>query len=187
MPTSEFLLEIGVEEIPAWMIEPALEHLRRLLLEGFEKLRLAPKASLTLETYATPRRLVAFSPQLPARQPDSEEWLTGPPKAAPQQAAESFARKMGTDISRLTSTTTPKGEYWAYRRQEKGKKTEELLPALLPEAVLGVYFPRTMYWTGRGGPRFIRPIRSLLALYGDRKSTRLNSSHIQKSRMPSSA
>ena len=27
------------------------------------------------------------------------------------------------------------------------------------QMILGIYFPKTMYWTGKGGPRFIRPIR----------------------------
>ena len=33
--------------------------------------------------------------------------------------------------------------------------------------ILGIYFPKTMYWTGKGGPRFIRPIRWIVALLGD--------------------
>lgn len=168
MSIRELLLEIGTEEIPAWMIEPALDHLRRLLLEGLKKLRLGDEEDIVLATYATPRRLVAYVPALPAKQPDTEELLTGPPKAAPPQAAESFARKMSADASRLTTVSTPKGEYWAFRRREKGKNTEALLKELLPEVVLGIHFPKTMYWAGKGGPRFIRPIRSLLALYGGR-------------------
>ena len=173
MPSNEFFLEIGTEEIPDWMIEPALDHLRRLLLEGFEKLRLggggqAGMPVTTVETHATPRRLAAYVPELADRQPDTEELLTGPPKAAPPQAREAFARKLGVDPGKLSVTSTPKGEYWAFKRREKGKKTTELLPALLPEVVLGIPFPKTMYWTGKNGPRFIRPIRSLLALYGGR-------------------
>jgi glycyl-tRNA synthetase beta chain len=173
LPSNEFFLEIGTEEIPDWMIEPALAHLRRLLLEGFEKLRLAGDGQAgmpvtSIETHATPRRLVAHVPELADRQPDTEELLTGPPKAAPPQAREAFARKLGVDPGKLSVTSTPKGEYWAFKRREKGKKTTELLPVLLPEVVLGIYFPKTMYWTGKSGPRFIRPIRSLLALYGGR-------------------
>ncbi len=168
MPSSEFLLEIGTEEIPDWMIEPALDHLRRLLEEGLEKLRLTSDGAVPIETHATPRRLVAFCPDLPDRQPDTEQLLQGPPKAAPPQAAAAFARKMGTSPANLTVVATPKGEYWAFRRKQEGKPTAELLKAALPEVILGIYFPRTMYWAGKNGPRFIRPIRSLLALYAGR-------------------
>ena len=38
----------------------------------------------------------------------------------------------------------------------------------LPELILSIPFPKTMYWTGKGGPRFIRPIRWLVALFGAR-------------------
>ncbi len=33
--------------------------------------------------------------------------------------------------------------------------------------ILQIYFPKTMYWTGKGGPRFIRPIRWIVALLGE--------------------
>ena len=71
-----FLLEIGTEEIPDWMIPTALENLRL----SFEKLEI-PHDSVRLD--ATPRRLVLRAEGLPARQPDSVERVLGPPKAAP--------------------------------------------------------------------------------------------------------
>jgi glycyl-tRNA synthetase beta chain len=37
----------------------------------------------------------------------------------------------------------------------------------LPALILKIYFPKTMYWTGKGGPRFIRPIRWMVALLGE--------------------
>jgi glycyl-tRNA synthetase beta chain len=168
LPTNEFLLEIGSEEIPDWMIEPALADLARLLAEGFQKLRLVSDGAPHIETYATPRRLVAYTPSLPDRQPDTEELLTGPPVKAPAQAKESFARKMDVDPAKLQVSSTPKGEYWAFQRKEKGKKTAKLLRTLLPDVIGRIYFPKTMYWTGKNGPRFTRPIRSLLALYDGR-------------------
>ena len=66
-----FLLEIGTEEIPDWMIPNALENLHLL----FEKLAL-PHESVTLD--ATPRRLVLRVEGLPERQADSEERVLGP-------------------------------------------------------------------------------------------------------------
>src|SRR6185437_5131077 len=47
-----------------------------------------------------------------------------------------------------------------------GRGVIELLAEALPGIVLKLYFPKTMYWTGKGGPRFIRPIRWILALFG---------------------
>ena len=42
----------------------------------------------------------------------------------------------------------------------------EILAEALPEIILKIYFPKTMYWTGKSGPRFIRPIRWIVALLG---------------------
>ncbi len=155
--SNDFLLEVGVEEIPAWMIEPALAQLRKTLRDALKA---------DVQAFGTPRRLAAYIPGLPKYQPDTEELLTGPPKKAPQQAAEAFANKCGVPVSRLKTMTTPKGEYWSFLKKEKGQKTVALLQTLLPKTILGLHWPKTMYWTAKNGPRFIRPIRSLLALFG---------------------
>ncbi len=159
---SELLLEIGVEEIPAWMIEPALADLTKKLAQAFTEARLGEP---TIDTYATPRRITVHVPDLEPMQPDVEELLAGPPKAAPPQAAEAFAKKCGVSKKKLHIMATPKGEYWAYQKKIKGVKTAALLRTLLPEIILKIHWPKTMYWAGKNGPRFIRPIRSLLALY----------------------
>ena len=61
-------------------------------------------------------------------------------------------------------------ECWVVEAQVK----EEWLP--------NYYAPRILYWLDK---HYFYPLR--IEQYRDRKSTRLNSSHIQKSRMPSSA
>ena len=155
-----FLLEIGVEEIPDWMIPDALENLRVL----FEKLEI-PHESVTLD--ATPRRLVLRAEGLPERQADSEERVLGPAKSAPAQAVAGFARKQGVKPEDLAVETTPKGEYYSFIRKVPGRLTKDILAEALPGIILQIYFPKTMYWTGKGGPRFIRPIRWIVALLGD--------------------
>lgn len=60
---AEFLLEIGVEEIPDWMIEPACEHLKRNFLGVLTETGLAE--GVTCATHATPRRLVLAAWQVP--------------------------------------------------------------------------------------------------------------------------
>ena len=155
-----FLLEIGTEEIPDWMIPDALENLRLL----FEKLAI-PHDSVTMD--ATPRRLVLRADGLPARQADSEERVLGPPKSAPAQAVAGFARKQGVAPADLAVETTPKGEYYTFTRKVAGRPIKDILADALPGIVLGIYFPKTMYWTVKGGPRFIRPIRWIVALLGE--------------------
>jgi glycyl-tRNA synthetase beta chain len=155
-----FLLEIGTEEIPDWMIPAALENLRLL----FEKLEI-PYESVTMD--ATPRRLVLRAEGLPARQADNEERVLGPPKSSPAQAVAGFARKQGIKPEDLAVETTPKGEYYCFTRKVAGRQTKDILAAALPGIILQIYFPKTMYWTAKGGPRFIRPIRWIVALLGE--------------------
>ncbi len=154
------MLEIGTEEIPDWMIPSALESLRLL----FEKLEI-PHESVAMD--ATPRRLVLRAEGLPERQADSEERVLGPAKSAPPQAVAGFARKQGVSVEQLSTETTPKGEYYALVKKVKGRRTIDILAEALPAAILGIYFPKTMYWTGKTGPRFIRPIRWIVALLGE--------------------
>jgi glycyl-tRNA synthetase beta chain len=155
-----FLLEIGTEEIPDWMIPDALENLRLL----FEKLAI-PHESVTMD--ATPRRLVLRADGLPAKQADSEERVMGPAKSAPPQAVAGFARKQGVAPETLTVETTPKGEYYTFTRKAPGRQIKDVLAEALPGIILQIYFPKTMYWTVKGGPRFIRPIRWIVALLGE--------------------
>jgi glycyl-tRNA synthetase beta chain len=155
-----FLLEIGTEEIPDWMIPAALVSLRVL----FEKLDIAHD-SVTLD--ATPRRLVLRAEGLPARQADSEERALGPAKSAPPKAVAGFARKHGVAPEALTVEATPKGDYYTFVRTVAGRTTRDILAEALGGIILQLNFPKTMYWTGKGGPRFIRPIRWIVALLGD--------------------
>ena len=155
-----FLLEIGTEEIPDWMIPAALGSLRVL----FEKLDIAYD-SVTMD--ATPRRLVLRAEGLPARQADSEERVLGPAKSAPPQAVAGFARKHGVAPEILTVESTPKGDYFTFVRTVAGRATRDILAGALGGIILQIGFPKTMYWTGKGGPRFIRPIRWIVALLGE--------------------
>jgi glycyl-tRNA synthetase beta chain len=154
-----FLLEIGTEEIPDWMIKDALESLHML----FERTGL-PHETIRLD--ATPRRLVLRAQGLPLRLPDRTERVQGPAKGAPAQAIAGFARKQGVTADDLILEVTAKGEYHAYIKRVAGRSMKDVLAEALPGIILGIYFPKTMYWTGRGGPRFIRPIRWIVGMLG---------------------
>ena len=159
-----FLLEIGCEEIPDWMILPALQHLRQLFDEVLSGNHLSGEVTAV---EATPRRLVLKAAGLKKRQADSEELAMGPPKSAGAGAAAGFAKKMGTTPNLLGVETTAKGEYLSFRKKIAGRDTAAILAEALPLLIPKIYFPKTMYWTGKGGVRFIRPIRWIVALLGE--------------------
>ena len=158
-----FLLEIGTEEIPDWMIEPALEQMRELFTAVSEEHRLGGTVS---RTDATPRRLVLRADGLAVKQPDEVRTISGPPVSSGTGAAQGFAKKMGARLEDLTKLATPKGEYWSYDKAVAGRNTADVLAEALPGLISKIYFPKTMYWTGKAGPRFIRPIRWIVALLG---------------------
>src|SRR5580658_10011981 len=150
----DFLLEIGTEEIPHWMIPGALAQLRKLDLLG-----------ATPRVDATPRRLVVQASGLPERTPDREEIVKGPPVASGEKAAAGFARKQGVDPSAMKIN----GSYYELHKSIPGRAATELLADSLPPAILGIQWPKTMYWTGgKTGPRFIRPIRWIVGLLDDK-------------------
>ncbi len=151
-----FLLEIGTEEIPDWMIAGALASLKGQLAE----------LGIEARMDATPRRLTARAEGLLDRLPDSEERVMGPPRAANPKAVEGFARKLGVSAEALKIEATAKGEYYTYLRHVEGRRMIDILAEALPGIILKITFPKTMYWTGKTGPRFIRPIRWIVALLG---------------------
>jgi glycyl-tRNA synthetase beta chain len=119
---------------------------------------------------------VIHVPALLDRQPNKVEEILGPPvKVAVDaegrytRAAESFAQKNSAHLEDLTRTTTPKGEYLALRKTTQGRSAQEILPEILPAAILGLSFPKSMYWTAKSDPRFVRPIRWVLTVLGEGK------------------
>jgi glycyl-tRNA synthetase beta chain len=142
-----FLLEIGVEEIPHWMIPGALEYLSSLgQAEG------------------TPRRLVIRNPNVPELyHADTTVEIKGPPVSAGEKAALGFAAKHFAQLSDLQVVDG----YYRFSRMVPGVSSMEYLTTTLPDFILDIPWQKTMYWTGKGGPRFIRPIRWIVALLGD--------------------
>src|SRR3954469_8752483 len=103
-----FLLEIGTEEIPDWMIVPALNNLQDMFQALLDQQQLDGLINLA---DATPRRLVLQASGLKERQSDVEELVLGPPKSAGAGAAAGFAKKMGTTADKLGVESSAKGEY----------------------------------------------------------------------------
>jgi glycyl-tRNA synthetase beta chain len=145
-----FLLEIGTEEIPHWMIPGALKQLEALF------------RSEDLVVDATPRRLMVRR-SYPERTPDHVMDLKGPPISAGERAASAFAKKHGLEPSMLEKA----GDYFVLRKLFPGRRTIDILGENLPKDILSIQWPKTMYWTAKDGPRFIRPIRWIVALLGD--------------------
>jgi glycyl-tRNA synthetase beta chain len=150
-----FLLEIGTEEIPDWMIEGALESLQAQFVE-------AVGDQYNASVDATPRRLVLRAANLPERQADETKKVAGPAVNAPEKAVAGFARKQGVAPADLQQ----EDGHYVFSKLIPGRTMRDILADTLPGVVLKTSFPKTMYWAGKSGPRFIRPIRWIVALLG---------------------
>ena len=159
----DFLLEIGVEEIPDWMIEPSLEDLRTRFQAAFGAFE---GSALIMD--ATPRRLVLLAKDLVDRAPDTKTIVAGPYLSAGDKAAEGFARKQGTTVAQLAKIQDAKGERYVFHQLVNGQALSTALSEQLPGIIKDLHFPKSMYWTGKGGVRFIRPIRWMVAVIDDR-------------------
>jgi glycyl-tRNA synthetase beta chain len=165
----DLLLEIGVEELPASFVVPALEELQRSLTERLTVARLAHGAA---RTSGTPRRLAVLVEAVADGSPHLRRQVLGPPvKAAftadgvPTKAAEKFAEAHRHVVKDLQRVLTPKGEYLAAEVEEAGEPAAEILPKVLFEVVHALRFPKSMRW-GDVEQSFARPVQWLVGLHG---------------------
>ena len=172
--THNLIMEIGCEEIPSRFIPKAMEQLKAeaaaLLVEnrlGFG----------SIETWATPRRLVILVSDLEIKQSDLVEKVKGPPvnrayddSGQPTKALKGFLQNQGVSMEKVGEETIKDACYVVVQKEITGLQTEELLPELLPRLIKKLSFPRPMYWQGKD-VRFARPIRWLLALYHNKPVT----------------
>ncbi len=164
-----FLLEIGSEELPWQMIQPAMTQLAQLL-EGFlANHRLSHDS---LRTFGTPRRLAVLVQGLAAKQTPVLQETLGPSKAVafdteghPTKAAEGFAKSQGVDVGTLETRETPKGVYLCAVKREKGSPAAKVFTEHLPGLLRQLTFSKTMRWNA-SGVRYPRPIRWLVAVTG---------------------
>ena len=159
---AEFLLEVGTEEIPDWMIVPACSHLERNFLEALADSDL--QDGVTCEVHATPRRLVLVASNLAERQADRTERLTGPPKkiafddkGEPTKAGLGFAKRTATAIGELE--VGDDGRLFVEKKVE-GRTSIDILGQALPKVILGIHFPKTMYLDRQDGSA-VHPAHSL--------------------------
>lgn len=166
---ADLLLEIGLEEVPAKFMPPALAELKQL---AFEKLQEARIGFEEVQTYGTPRRIALLVKNIAEKQQDLQEEVKGPSvKAAydqdgnPTKAAQGFARGQNVDVNSLYQVDTGSGVYVFATKKAAGMPVADVLPQLLLGLITGLHFPKPMRW-GDTELRYARPIRWLVALYG---------------------
>lgn len=160
------LLEIGTEEIPAHVMPGILAQLKENAEKTFNNLRISFDE---IKTLGTPRRAALLVYGLAEEQEDLSRENRGPAvniafdaEGKPSKAAQGFARGQGITAEELIT----KDGYVYAQVHEKGGKTADLLGDTLKALVDGLNFPNNMHWADLDY-KFIRPLRWLVALYGD--------------------
>jgi glycyl-tRNA synthetase beta chain len=154
---AEYFCELLLEEIPAWMHDAAQASLQQ---------QFAQVSGATAIVNSTPRRLIVYLPNIPARAPDRDEEVKGPPaKAAydadgkPTQALRGFLKKNNATIDDVIAG----GDYVRVRRTIKGRTAGEILQQSVAEIFQSLRWPKMMRW-GAGEQSYIRPVHSVVSM-----------------------
>jgi glycyl-tRNA synthetase beta chain len=168
---ADLIFEIGLEEMPARFVRPAMASLKQLAAKHLAELDLTCDS---LETTGTPRRLALMVSGLLADQPERVELALGPPvknafdaDGKPTKAAQGFAKSQGVAVEDLGQHDTDKGPRLGVSKTIPGRPAHEVLSELLPTLVGEITFPKTMRW-GSQSFRFARPIHWFLAVLDGR-------------------
>jgi len=166
-----YLLEIGLEEMPAQMILPAVEQLKSLAEKTCEKHRINFN---DLNTFSSPRRIAIEISGLPDKENDRKLELKGPPLSVAKddqnnwtKAAEGFARKNNVSINKLETKTIEGKDYLFVKQIEFGQPVPELLQESAKQWISQLNFPKNMRW-GSYRTRYIRPIRWVVSLWNSK-------------------
>lgn len=164
---SDFLFELGVEEVPVSEVPSILGQLKSKLETGLKENLVEYKY---VETASTHRRFMVYINQINLKANDIEEEVKGPAKriAFDEQGNATLALKKflefnNVSMSDLGEIETKKGVYMALQRKTQGRPTMELLQEMLPKILGGLTFSKTMVWNTSRVP-FVRPVKSILAL-----------------------
>lgn len=166
----KYLLEIGMEELPAKYVEDTLTQLKERFTSLFNK------ESVNFEeikVYSTPRRLVTIIDGLDENQADILIEMKGPSREIsfdkdgnPTKALMGFMRGQKVELNNIFFKDINGIEYSHARVIKKGRDLDEILSLELPKLIKSLTFPKSMKWGGKD-VRFARPIRWILSILDD--------------------
>lgn len=164
-----YLLEIGLEEMPAHVVTPSIKQLHERVAQYLKEQRID---FAKIQEFATPRRLALLITGLADKQPDINESVKGPAKKIAQdadgnwtKAAIGFTRGQGVSVDDIEFKEIKGVEYVYVEKHVDGKPVAEVLPGL-KDVIEAMNFPTMMKW-GRHSLQFVRPIRWLVSLLDD--------------------
>ncbi|HJG84062.1 MAG TPA: glycine--tRNA ligase subunit beta [Weissella thailandensis] len=166
---ANFLLEIGLEEMPAHLVTPAIDQLVERAADFMKENRLQYG---DIKPFSTPRRLAILISDVADKADDLTKEIKGPAKKAAfdkegnySKAAQGFARGQGMTTDDITFKEFKGNEYIFVTKFEAGQPAKEVL-AGFKEVITSMTFTTTMKWA-RHTFEYVRPIRWIVALLDD--------------------
>lgn len=167
--TKNLLVELGLEEIPAYIVTPAMYQLRDRMATFLTDNRLAFDS---IDVFSTPRRLAVRVRGLADQQTDLTEDFKGPAKKIAldadgnfTKAAEGFVRGKGLTTADIEFREIKGEEYVYVTKHEAGQPAKAVL-AGIPEVLKAMTFPVSMNWASNKFA-YIRPVHTLTVLLDD--------------------
>ena len=164
-----FLMEIGLEEIPAHVVTPSAAQ----LVEKTEKFLKEQRMDFDeVQTYSTPRRLTVKVTGLADKQSDIQEEAKGPAKKIAydkdgnwSKAAQGFARGQGVSVDDIFFKELKGTEYVYVKKFIEGKAAADVMQGMR-DVAMDLKFPTMMRW-GTNDFQYVRPIRWIVAMLDD--------------------
>ncbi|AKP66606.1 glycine--tRNA ligase subunit beta [Companilactobacillus ginsenosidimutans] len=167
--TKNYLLEIGLEEMPAHVVTPSINQLAQKTAKFLKDNRISFSE---IDKYSTPRRLAIIIKDIAEKQDDIDVKAKGPSKKIAQddegnwsKAAQGFARGQGMTPDDIFFEELKGVEYAYIQKHESGKDVSEVLKGMT-EVIKSLTFPTRMRW-GNYDFEYIRPIHWLVSLLDD--------------------
>ncbi len=163
---TNYLLEIGLEEIPAHLVTPSINQLAERMEAFLNENRL--KFDKIIK-FSTPRRLALIVEELSDSSEAIDEEVKGPSAKIAKdaegnwsKAIQGFSRGQGATPDDLIL----KGDYYYAKKHVDGVKAEEILSKVGDEVIAKMTFSTYMKW-GNNDFLFVRPIQWIVSLLED--------------------
>ncbi|MFD1471249.1 glycine--tRNA ligase subunit beta [Companilactobacillus mishanensis] len=164
--TKNYLLEIGLEEMPAHVVTNSINQLAQKTAKFLKDNRISFSE---IDKYSTPRRLAIIVKDMDEKQKDIDIKAKGPSKKIAQdadgnwtKAAQGFARGQGMTAGDIFFEELKGVEYAYIQKHETGKDVADVLKDIT-EVITSLTFPTRMRWANFDF-EYIRPIHWLVSL-----------------------
>ncbi|MFL2800390.1 MAG: glycine--tRNA ligase subunit beta [Paracoccaceae bacterium] len=158
---NDFILELISEEIPAKMQAPAMHQLESLTLKKVGENGLMVEK---MSPFVTPLRLGIILKNISTEANERIKEIRGPRLGAPEKAIDGFLKKNKIQRSDLQEKKTDKGDFYFYTLKVNTQSLSNILSGIFTEIIKEFYWPKSMYWGNNYSLRWVRPLRSIVAV-----------------------